>query len=676
MSTEKIKYLLRVNIGPVQGFIASARRARDLWFGSFILSELSKAAAKCLNDDEQHVRLIFPAVGNDEKRTPKSQLEPGTPFNVANLIIAEVYDLDSDGVRALVDAVKKAVGKRLKQFANDARDEIDKVEKQIHVELYDKELWEKQVGDTIEFYAAWIEYEGSNYQNVRKKLDRLISARKTLRDFIPNAGKDVPKSSLDGRRESVLLLSTKLTSEEKADRNYLKTRGDLLAAERSTLRDCFKKNEQLDAIGVIKRIAEKKSFPSVARVAIDPWLRGDRFKELQEEDRASLKGNCETLERYGAVSGISFKDSTIAGENDANYFNYGEWEHDAEALLLNCHPSIEKTIKKSPHIDPLTQLPFAKLALDRIKDVLRGDDWKPDELYLAVLCADGDKMGEKIQQLKTPDANRDFSFALEKFAQEARNIVYNSHGACIYTGGDDVLALLPMDTALECAAKLHNEFGKQLGKICAENGISTAPSLSVGVSIASAQEELEDLLRWGREAEKLAKNGFPGDENRNGLAVTLRSRGSSAIRLREQWKRPADTENTPLAELSLEQRLDWWSKRFNLIGKGATPIPIRFPYELRTNVQFYKNWKTDTDEEKSRLKRAIHYDVIRIFERKNLKLKDGSELGKLRDYFKFKLSDSRSLRRLADEMIMGQWLYRYGEEVKHLKDELKGAGTE
>jgi CRISPR-associated protein Cmr2 len=40
-----MSYLFLVNIGPVQDFIASARRSRDLWYGSWLLSELAKAAA-------------------------------------------------------------------------------------------------------------------------------------------------------------------------------------------------------------------------------------------------------------------------------------------------------------------------------------------------------------------------------------------------------------------------------------------------------------------------------------------------------------------------------------------------------------------------------------------------------------------------------------------------------
>ena len=64
-------HLLAISVGPVQEFIASARRSRDLWFGSWLLSELSKAAAKQIGKDN----LIFPSV------TDPKDLNPGSEFN-------------------------------------------------------------------------------------------------------------------------------------------------------------------------------------------------------------------------------------------------------------------------------------------------------------------------------------------------------------------------------------------------------------------------------------------------------------------------------------------------------------------------------------------------------------------------------------------------------------------
>jgi hypothetical protein len=74
---ESGKHLYVCAIGPVQDFIANARTSQDLWFGSWMLSELSKAAAKSIST-EPH-QLIFPA--------PEQDLEPGSALSVANKIV-------------------------------------------------------------------------------------------------------------------------------------------------------------------------------------------------------------------------------------------------------------------------------------------------------------------------------------------------------------------------------------------------------------------------------------------------------------------------------------------------------------------------------------------------------------------------------------------------------------
>ncbi|VVB63950.1 CRISPR-associated protein [uncultured archaeon] len=58
-------YLYVLSIGPVQDFIAAARRTRDLWFGSHLLSEISKAAAKEIT--KSGGLLIFPDLKEGNK---------------------------------------------------------------------------------------------------------------------------------------------------------------------------------------------------------------------------------------------------------------------------------------------------------------------------------------------------------------------------------------------------------------------------------------------------------------------------------------------------------------------------------------------------------------------------------------------------------------------------------
>lgn len=68
-------YLYVLSIGSVQDFIAAARRTRDLWFGSHLLSEISKAAAKSIAEDGG--LLIFPALkkGHLDLEPPKPSKE-------------------------------------------------------------------------------------------------------------------------------------------------------------------------------------------------------------------------------------------------------------------------------------------------------------------------------------------------------------------------------------------------------------------------------------------------------------------------------------------------------------------------------------------------------------------------------------------------------------------------
>src|SRR4051812_16473962 len=100
-----MKNLMIFWIGPVQDFIATARRSRDLWYGSWMLSELSRAAAK------EVVRLsgslIFPA---DTQRT----------ISIPNKILATV----TTDPKSFATAIKAAVASRMDELVKDALDRV------------------------------------------------------------------------------------------------------------------------------------------------------------------------------------------------------------------------------------------------------------------------------------------------------------------------------------------------------------------------------------------------------------------------------------------------------------------------------------------------------------------------------------------------------------------------
>ena len=613
--SQETSWLLQISVGPVQEFIAAARRTRDLWFGSFMLSEISKAAAKAVKD--ARAELIFPA-----PNVPDKDLEPDSDLNVANVILAQASG-DDRAMNALAEKARGAAVARFKEFAAEAYEKAGR--------WIEEKRWERQIEDVIEFYAAWAEIgtgEGA-YKAARQKVARLLAARKNLRDFLPYEGEfGIPKSSLDGLRESVF------------------RDGKVPAIPGLRL----KEGEALDSVGLIKRIAGDERFPSVSRVAVDPWVRGAREETLRE-----LAPYCEALVKAGAISRVR------GGE---------AFPYEGTAVLLSRHASMLAECGDGDKEE-------AKAACKAIADILsrlRPQD-RPQEPYFALLVADGDRMGAAISEIKNMKGHQDFSATLSEFAGKARDIIEKFCGVCVYTGGDDVLAFLPLDTCLACARELHEAFGELL-KGYKSSKDQRSPTLSVGISIGHAMEDLEDLLEFGRGAEKVAKKGIGEEEgvgegslkektDRNGLAVVVRSRGSDSVVVREQWGERTDEKQykaRPLAEVSLDERLQYWARLFS---DGA--IPNKFPYELRENAKFYREWEAGEV-----LKTAMRDDIKRIFHRKDVTLSD-KERNRVEKYIDAALcgschtdrrqnelvisrGDARDIERLSDELLIAQWI--------------------
>jgi len=597
------RYLLQISIGPVQDFIASARRARDLWFGSSMLSKISKAVARAIR--ESGGKLIFPYSDNLD-----SDLKHESSFNVANVILAE-YD-NEEIVKTASATMKSAAENQWLSF-------VDETYNNLKIENIDvnEGLWDYQKNEgVIEFYSAWHPFDDSNeisYKEARQQVKRLIDARKSIRDFVQWEGRHgVPKSSLDGLRESVL----------KDNDN-----------EKPEIKSSFKKKEgeSLDLIGCVKRSSGgKKPFPSVVRVAVDPWLRKlaeDRDgKKLIEE----IKEQCRTLDGEKIISSV---------ENTA----YEKFPYEGSILLPSRYREIFEEAKNTGKFNP-HELEEIKTNLKSIEDkVLKMKKICSFEYpYLAILAADGDKMGKAISDLKTSDKHREFSKKLSSFAQSAHRIVDENHyGVCIYSGGDDVLALLPFDQAVQCARALYESFSR-----CMEGfeDVKEKPTLSVGITIVHALEDLGLMRKFVQEAKEFAKKGEKEDKSdeRNALAITVRARKSAEISFREQW-------DSAQVSKAIDKRLQFWIECY-----ARKEIPVRFAYELRSVADLYKEWRN-----KESVSRAMQEDVFRIFKRKDIKFSDDEEKF-VKEYIKSQIKDSyKSIIDLSDELIIAQWLGGY-----------------
>lgn len=565
MESDVSKFLLALTVGPVQEFIAAARRTRDLWFGSYLLSEISRAVAAA---SARHGQLIFPASADAP--------------NVANVILLEIFSGEKPAVVA--HAAKEAAQQQWRSFADPVFTEYRRI--------IGADIWDDQVEDVLEFYAAWVEFTGS-YPEARARVMRLLAGRKNCRDFLPAKGRPgVPKSSLDGLRESVL------KDKESWPEKY-----------RARLR--VRPGEQLDVVALVKRAAEGTiPFPSVSRVAADPWVRG-RLGQL-----TTVIEECEKLGN-SVVRKLNLSE-------EIGHPHYASFPFEGSALFLNRHHELVQETE----IAREALLPLAK-AVARLG--------VPNP-YLAVIIADGDKMGETISKLTSAEDNRAFSTTLAEFAAQAHVIVHTYNGVLVYAGGDDVLAFVPVDHCLVCARALHDTFGTLLKDWGRKAG--TNITLSVGVAIGHFLENLEDLREYGQAAEKDAKK-----PDRDGLAIHLYKRGGSPIALRmkwtdarpkpEQWADAPDTRITRLAVM-LHQR----------------SLPTRLATDLYQMADVYDSWPNNNEAETTQLKEAIERDVLRVILSKQPGR--GDSVHKQLEVVLQRVADAAALRQLAEELLIAR----------------------
>ena len=214
-------------------------------------------------------------------------------------------------------------------------------------------------------------------------------------------------------------------------------------------------------------------------------------------------------------------------------------------------------------------------------------------------------MGKALFTIDSVDNHRAFSGLLAEFASDAKRIVEEEyHGCMVFSGGDDVLAFLPLDTCLGAARALHDGFREKGEKLTALQGYSCSPlTLSVGIAIGHYLEPLENLLNFGNEAEKAAKDGRDAQDERDGLAVHIYPRSGAPIKIREKW--------LPEKANGLDERLRKWAKMH-----CENKLPDSAAYEMRELAEDYKDWKTSSKDEEDKLRDLIASDALRLLKRK------------------------------------------------------------
>ena len=474
-------FVLVISLGPVQDFIASARRCRDLWFGSWILSELSKAAALAIAEPNGQENLIFPPLG--------ANLQPNSSEAVANKIIALAQN-----PQAAAATAESAARRRLELLA-----EATFARFAGKIALSNAQ---SQIRDLLEWNWAAAPLGEGGFAVARRRAEAVLAARKATRCFhaVGSWAGNAPKSSFDGQRESVVL---QFPQDEKSAYEIWGAR----------------RGERLCGVALLKRQGQRQNQDS--RVASTSHIAAQGLLE-----RWSVLNEAETGRRAIQNYENALQDAQIP----RNAFDSAPRESRDEIFGLNDGHLLFPN-RLAEFFGDQTQAQSAQKALkDLLRDLNNDQNIEPHPYY-ALIVADGDKMGASISKAASPAQNQDLSAQLSLFAQNARATVEAQRGTLVYAGGDDVLALLPLHRALDTARELSTAFRAVFQTGVLDEWLHDKPTLSLGMAIVHHLEPLSEALALARAAEKSAK----AVEGKNALAITLAKRSGSELTIADHW---------------------------------------------------------------------------------------------------------------------------------------------
>jgi CRISPR-associated protein Cmr2 len=431
---------LLFTIGPVQGFIAAARKTRDLWMGSFLLSYLTWHAIKVIAERLGPDHVLFPSLLGQplvdfwlahEKDVPieKPSTDQFDQLCLATLPNRFFAVVPAEKAEELAKKCEEALRGEWQRLAEKVWQEICQ---RVSEFAKAKPIWDRQLAQFPEVYWAiyewdetpqkiaelfrqltgserfvkWLEatkgaYEhnqGSVYAACYELTERALGARKALRDFCDRS-EPAGKCSLCGERQALSDLDTQVAQDWwKREKEFWKK----IAQAREFRGDVDSDgSERLCAICTIKRFAAKfvfaeelgilTEFPSTDSIAAATFVKA--LFERWEEVKKPIKDLLDTISQQPEWHRIAFVGMGIPKlEQEAKKLDdiaQNLTKLDGEWLFAESYDP--KRIQRAHGIvvsDEVTQRLREKVLSKLYEKIARPSD------YYAVLFMDGDQMGK------------------------------------------------------------------------------------------------------------------------------------------------------------------------------------------------------------------------------------------------------------------------------------------
>jgi CRISPR-associated protein Cmr2 len=600
-------HLFVFSLGPVQGFISEARKLRDLWVGSMVLSYLTWVGIRVICDTFGPDHIVYPSLS-------------GQPFffeHIQEKKLSEIFEEITPGQKRIASFPNKFVailpkdtveetGRQIEEaIRNEWKEISDSVYSKVYLRAasnaeYFKEIWKRQNSNLWEFYwlaSPWLKTQNDELAKEIPGADRTTInnlAKRFKESSGYNANQGICYSPSHGLAQG---FHAALKNSRHFHENY-NERGDKctqcgkrqqlsISDNREDTRkfwvnlktgigDDIKDNERLCSICLIKRIASRDSrglpsqlekalknisFPSSTEMAFSHIIRElrdndkediwkDFVKECGERDAYDvLHDNDEKEQPESKVRKFYKRLHDEAGIKPTNIFGkyYAILLMDGDKMgdLVNGKAKNLATWQDIMH----SSLP-EKLKNSSSKERTRG--WLEEGIL------------EEKRHL-TPSVHKAISEALGDFAlNTVPYVVKKHHGHLIYAGGDDVLAVMPVDTVLRAAReimelyrtpflvkranpdgtidKCGSEYTPQKGEKLLIH-LGEAATVSAAIVIAHHKAPLRGLLN---EAHWILENEAKDRVKRDAVAILLKKRGGAEKLVAQKWSSKSDEGYTSL----------------------------------------------------------------------------------------------------------------------------------
>jgi len=583
--------LMVFSITPVQPFIAKARKLRDYWTGSLLLSWLSFEGMRWVIENLGPDHILYPSLIDQPlvneymrkkwKVTEQSDLNP--PLDIASSPNKFLFLIPMNMAEAIAEEIEKYVLAEWIKLCEKVRDTSIGM------------LGEFLSPEKQEFIAELFERQTSRFWDFQWAASHLISAsdHKEIERLLPEP---VYKGNFE-----TLSTMMKIIEDQK---HYDKSgRGVLYSVSHSLVQTALAASKAHKTVRRLPENGEKchlcGQFEVLHHIRHAEGMGAKKYKENAKAFWTKLKGVWDKGEENSLGYNLNENEMLCAICLTKRMASYA-LEKDKDHILHNIlggkgrFPSTTEvalaTRFEKENTPPEERLKIAQQVHDEPDDKVDNQD-----RYFAILIMDGDNMGrlvngetlgstwesimhpdivhrlkqsdfdkkyrepwkeifdKKAKRLVTPAIHAAISEALGDFSlYGVSRIIKEKGGKLIYAGGDDVCAVLPVAQCLAAAREIQRYFTSTYKLITGKDdpedlsgswtpmpgklsiNLGKAPEISISAALLICHHK-ENLTQMIARAHDLLDNIAKKNKGKNACAIELRKRSGGSRYFVAKW---------------------------------------------------------------------------------------------------------------------------------------------